>query len=144
MLPLPSQPTNAIPSLPYTSSDICPMQPRYFGQTAPLTAFSCGKQVPDVALPHYKDAKMQHTQSRPLAPPGVTTAVAPKAVPAPTNEVFPASPTQCSGKQRFPKTKQDVILSRHDSVISRLQLSLYSWTQYHKEISKSRVDIQTL
>ena len=30
------------------------MQPRYIGQTAPLTAFSCGDQVPDVAVPHYK------------------------------------------------------------------------------------------
>ena len=51
-------------SLPYTSSDICPMQPRYIGQTAPHTAFSCGEQVPDVAVPHYKDARMQHSQSR--------------------------------------------------------------------------------
>ena len=69
------------------------MQPRYIGQTAPLTAFSCGEQVLDVVLPHYKDARMQHSQRRPLALPGVTTAVAPKAVPASTNEVFPASPT---------------------------------------------------
>ena len=43
---------------------LCPMQPRYIGHTAPHTAFGCGEQVPDVALPHYKDAKMQHSQSR--------------------------------------------------------------------------------
>ena len=80
-------------SLPYISADARPMQPRYIGQTAPLTAFSCGEQVPDVALPHYKDARMQHSPSRQLALPGVTTAVAPKGVQASTNEVFPASTT---------------------------------------------------
>ena len=69
------------------------MQPRYIGQTALLTAFSCGEQVPDVGLPHYKDARMQHSQSKELALPGVTTVVAPRGVPASTNEVFPASPT---------------------------------------------------
>ena len=37
---------------------------RYIGQTAPHTAFSCGEQVPDVAIPHYRDARMQHSQSR--------------------------------------------------------------------------------
>ena len=51
-------------SLPYTSADARPMQPRYIGQTAPLTAFSCGEQVPDVGLPHYRDARMQHSQSK--------------------------------------------------------------------------------
>ena len=40
---------------------LCPMQHRYIGQTAPHTAFSCGEQVPDVAIPHYKDARMQHS-----------------------------------------------------------------------------------
>ena len=35
---------------------LCPMQQRYIGQTAPRTAFSCGEQVPDVAIPHYRDA----------------------------------------------------------------------------------------
>ena len=30
------------------------MQHRYIGQTAPHTAFSCGEQVPDVAIPHYR------------------------------------------------------------------------------------------
>ena len=38
--------------------------PCYTGQTAPLTAFSCGEQVPDVGMPHYRDARMQHSQSR--------------------------------------------------------------------------------
>ena len=27
----------------------------------PYTAFSCGRQVPDVAVPHYRDARMQHS-----------------------------------------------------------------------------------
>ena len=72
---------------------LCQMQHRYIGHTASHTASSCGEQVPDVAIPHYEDARMQHSQSRPLALLGVTTAVAPKAVPASTNEVFPASPT---------------------------------------------------
>ena len=40
---------------------LCPMQPRYIGHTAPHTAFGCGEQVPDVAIPHYKDARMQHS-----------------------------------------------------------------------------------
>ena len=31
-------------SLPYTSTDICPMQPCYIGQTAPLTPFGCGNK----------------------------------------------------------------------------------------------------
>ena len=56
---LPNQPTITSPSLPYTSADARPMQPRYIGQTAPFTAFSCGEQVPDVGLPHYRDARMQ-------------------------------------------------------------------------------------
>ena len=43
---------------------LCPMQPRYIGQTASHTAFGCGRQVPDVAVPHYRDARMQHSQSR--------------------------------------------------------------------------------
>ena len=37
------------------------MQHRCIGQTAPLTAFSCGEQVPVVATPHYRDARMQHS-----------------------------------------------------------------------------------
>ena len=40
---------------------LCPMQHRCIGQTAVLTAFSCGEQVPDVGLPHYRDARMQHS-----------------------------------------------------------------------------------
>ena len=48
-------------SLSYISADARPMQPCYIGQTAPHTAFNCGEQVPDVALPHYKDARMQHS-----------------------------------------------------------------------------------
>ena len=51
-------------SLPYTSSYVYPMQPCYIGQTAPLTACSCGEQVLDVVLPHYKDVRMQHSQNR--------------------------------------------------------------------------------
>ena len=57
-------PTTTIPTLPYTSTDVRPVQPCYIGQTAPHTAFSCGEQVPDVAIPHYRDARMQHSQSR--------------------------------------------------------------------------------
>ena len=34
---------------------------RYIGHTASLTAFSCGRQVPDVGIPHYRDARMQHS-----------------------------------------------------------------------------------
>ena len=81
----------------------------------------------------------------PLALPGVTTAVAPKAVPASTNEVFPASPTQNTGKTKVPETRRESISSRDDSVMSRLQLSLYSWTQHHRKFSKSRqTDVVTL
>ena len=40
---------------------LCPMQPCYIGHTAPHTAFGCGEQVHDVGLPHYGDAKMQHS-----------------------------------------------------------------------------------
>ena len=54
---------------------LCPMQHRYIGQTALHTAFSCGGQVPDVAIPHYKDARMQHSQSRPAS----------------TNQLFPGT-----------------------------------------------------
>ena len=41
---------------------LCPMQHRYIGQTAPHTAISCGEQVPDVTISHYRDARMQHSQ----------------------------------------------------------------------------------
>ena len=60
---------------------LCPMQHRYIGKTAPHTAFSCGEQVPDVTISHHRDARMQHSQSRQPALPGVTTAVAPRGVP---------------------------------------------------------------
>ena len=40
---------------------LCPMQHCYIGRTASHTAFSCGRQVPDVAVPHYRDARMQHS-----------------------------------------------------------------------------------
>ena len=56
-------------SLPYTSADAHPRQPCYLGHTAPLTPFSCGGQVPDVDIPHYRDARMQHSQSRQTSTP---------------------------------------------------------------------------
>ena len=59
----------------------------------PPYSLSCGGQVPDVGIPHYRDARMQHSQSGQPALPGVSTVVAPRGVPASTNEVFPASPT---------------------------------------------------
>ena len=34
------------------------------GTTVLHTAFSCGEQVPDEAIPHYRVARMQHSQSR--------------------------------------------------------------------------------
>ena len=64
---------------------------------------------------------MQHSQSRPPALPVVTTAVAPRGVPASTNEVFPASPTY---------------QLRDKPVMSRLQLSLNSWTQHHSTLQE--------
>ena len=100
----PSQPADN--HQPYTSADAHPRQPCYLGHTVPLAAFSCGGRVPDVCLPHYRDARMQHSQSRQLALPGVTTAVAPSGVPASTNEVFPASPTQSGNKGSRNKTRQ--------------------------------------
>ena len=62
-------------------------------------SLSCGRQVPDVGIPHYRDARMQHSQSRQPALPGVTTTVAPRGVPASTNEVFPTSPTYRERRQ---------------------------------------------
>ena len=63
------------------------------GRRLPIQPSAVGRQVPDVAIPHYRDARMQHSQRRQPALPGVTTALAPRALPASTNEVFPASPT---------------------------------------------------
>ena len=97
----PAQPTyTTSPSLPYTNAT-CKRPPRLLRLYAtslhwaygPPYSLSCGRQVPDVGIPHYRDARMQHSQSRQPALPGVTTAVAPRRVPASTNEVFPASPT---------------------------------------------------
>ena len=53
-------------SQPYTRALLllCPMQPRYIGHTAPLTASAVGDRSHDVDIPHYKDARMQHSQSR--------------------------------------------------------------------------------
>ena len=34
------------------------------GRRLPLQLAAVGNQVPDVVLPHYKDARMQHSQSR--------------------------------------------------------------------------------
>ena len=97
---LPKQPTTTTPSQPtpmHTSErppqSFCPRQLRYLGRTASLAASAVGGQVPDVGIPHCRDARMQHSQSRQPALPGVTTVVAPRGVPASTNEVFPASPT---------------------------------------------------
>ena len=48
-----------------TSADKCvtddyPRQLCYLGCAAPSYSLSCGGQVPDVAGPHYRDARMQH------------------------------------------------------------------------------------
>ena len=61
---LPNQPPSTKPSLHHHG---CFAQCNnvtlgsYIGQTASCTAFSCGGQVPDVAVPHYRDARMQHS-----------------------------------------------------------------------------------
>ena len=60
--------------------------------SGPPYSISCGRQVPDVGLPHYRDARMQHCQSTQPALFGVTTVVAPKGSAITTNGVFPASP----------------------------------------------------
>ena len=39
------------------------------GKAASLTAFSCERQVPDVGLPHYRDARMQHPPVQCPSPP---------------------------------------------------------------------------
>ena len=63
------------------------------GRRLPIQPSAEGNKSLMWGFPHYKDARMQHSQSRKPALPGVTTAVAPRGVPASTNEVFPASPT---------------------------------------------------
>ena len=76
----------------------------------PPYSLSCGGQVPDVGMPHYRDARMQHSQRTQPALPGETTVVAPRGVPASTNEVFPAS-------QRKKEKKTKVLASRQDKYI---------------------------
>ena len=72
-----------------------------------------------MGLPHYGDARMQHSQSRQPALPGVTTVVALRAVPASTNEVFPTSPTQNSGnKDSRKKTRHYLVKRRSCDVTS--------------------------
>ena len=66
----------------------------------PPYSLSRGGQVPDVGMPHYRDARMQRSQRTQPALPAVTTVVAPKGVPASTNGVFPASPTLNIGKTK--------------------------------------------
>ena len=52
----------------------------------PPYSLSCGGQVPDVGIPHYRDARMQHSQSRQPALPLVTTVVAPRECQHPLTE----------------------------------------------------------
>ena len=44
----------------------------------PPYSLSCGGQVPDVGMPHYRDARMQHRQCTQPALTGVTTVDAPR------------------------------------------------------------------
>ena len=53
-----------------------PRQLCYLGCAAPLYSLS-GRQVPDVGMPHYRDARMQHRQCTHPALVGVTAVAAP-------------------------------------------------------------------
>ena len=46
--------------------------------SGPPCGFSCGRQVPDVGMPHYRDARMQHRQCTQPALSGVTAVAAPR------------------------------------------------------------------
>ena len=66
---------------------------------------------------------MQHRQCTQSALFGVTTVVAPKRVPTPTNGVFPASPTKNTGKQKFLQQSKTTTWSKDEPVKLSLQLS---------------------
>ena len=76
-----------------------------------------GGPVLDVGMPHYRDARMQHSQRTQPALLGVTTVVAPRGVPASTNEVFPASQRK-EEKQRFLHKDKTSTSSTNDVVMS--------------------------
>ena len=80
-------------------------------------SLTCGGQVPDVGLPHHRYVRMQHSQRTQPALLGVTTVVAPRGVPASTNEVFPASQRK-EEKQRFLHKDKTSTSSTNDVVMS--------------------------
>ena len=68
----PAQPTyTTIPSLPYTSAHrqeittvVLPNATLLHWAHSSPYSLSCGEQVPDVGIPHYRDTRMQHSQTR--------------------------------------------------------------------------------
>ena len=64
----PSDPYLSHISLPYTNATgerppqlFCPMQLSLHWAYGLPNSLGCGRQVPDVAIPHYRDAMMQHS-----------------------------------------------------------------------------------
>ena len=79
---------------------------RYLGCAASLTASAVGDRslvwvCHVTGTPGCSTANVRNQHS------WVTTVVAPKRVPTPTNGVFPASPTKNSGKTKDSATRQD-------------------------------------
>ena len=101
------------PALTHTQGNLVTL-----GIRLPSQSSAVGGQVPDVGLPHCRDARIQHSQSRQPALPGVTTVVAPRRVPASTDEVFPASPTQSRNKCSRDKTRDHLDKRRFCDVTS--------------------------
>ena len=89
-------------------------------------------------FPHYKDARMQHFQSRLPALPGVTTAVAPRGVPASTNEVFPASPTYEKKRpntyQKYRAAMHFTIIDTRADVVDNIDIVAHAWIDGQKSV----------
>ena len=110
---------------------------RYLKNAATLTASAVG-QVPDVGMPHYRDARMQHTQRTQPALPGVTTVVAPRECQHPLTECslhlqrkFQENKSFCN-KTRSVHGQKMLVKPSLQLSIQTLMLNLFiSWTQLH-------------
>ena len=86
-------------------------------------SLGCGRQVPDVGMPHYRDARMQHPQRTQPALPGVTTVVAPRECQHPLTECSLHPQRKIQEKQRFSQRNETTTWSKDEPVKPSLQLS---------------------
>ena len=88
-------------------------------------SLSCGGQVPDVGMRHYKDDRMQHRQCTQPALTGVTTVVAPRKCQHPLTECSLHPQRENQEKHKYPQRGKTTTWSTDEPVKPSLQLNTH-------------------